>query len=134
MPGNLGNVTTAAARDFTFQIVDLPCGPSADLSLIAASTMTVPFGRETVITLTAGNNGPDAVAAAVVTQTPPSGLVYVANSCGASFTAPTLTWNVGALAESGSATCYLTVRVDPVGGHSSTASISSEPVDTTPAT
>ena len=41
----------------------------------------------------------------------PAAFDYVSNDCGASFADPTLTWNVGALAASASASCNVAVVV-----------------------
>ena len=65
--------------------------------------------------LTVTNNGPANATGVTVTDTLPAGLTYVSNDCGATFANPTLTWNVGALAVSGSATCNLTATVTQSG-------------------
>ncbi len=63
----------------------------------------------------------------------PAGLTYVSNDCGASFAAPTLTWNVGALAVTASATCHLTVTVTQTGTITNTATATANEGDATPA-
>jgi hypothetical protein len=67
-----------------------------------------------------------------VTDTLPAGLTYVSNDCGATFATPTLTWNVGALAASASATCHLTATVTQTGTIVNSASATGNESDPTP--
>ncbi len=110
-------------------------GASADLSLTKTLTTPPPIsvGDNVVFALTVTNNGPSNATGIVVTDTLPAGLTYVSNDCGASFAAPTLTWNVGALAASASATCNLTVTVTQPGTINNTATASGNESDPTPA-
>ena len=86
----------------------------ADLSLSkTASTTNALVGDTVTYTLTASNAGPGAVASATVVDTLPAGLTYVSNSCGATFAAPTLTWNVAALAVGASTSCSLVTTITP---------------------
>jgi len=73
---------------------------SADLQVTKVLTTPGPFtaGDPATFMLTATNNGPSNATGVVVTDTLPVGLTYVSNDCGATFAAPTLTWNIGALA------------------------------------
>ena len=89
---------------------------TADLSVTkTAPSGTVPQFSNVVFTITVTNNGPSAATGVVVTDNLPAGLTYVSNDCGASFASPTLTWNVGGLAASASATCHLTAQVTSQG-------------------
>src|SRR5215203_2752619 len=110
-------------------------GAAADLSLtktlIGGGTVNV--GDNVTFALTVTNNGPSAATGVVVTDTLPAGLTYVSNSCGATFANPTLTWNVGALAVSGSATCNLTATVNQAGPIVNTATATGNEADATPA-
>jgi uncharacterized repeat protein (TIGR01451 family) len=108
---------------------------SADLSLDKVLTTGGPInvGDNVVFSLTVTNNGPATATGVTVTDTLPAGLTYVSNSCGASFVAPTLTWSVGTLAPSASATCNLTVTVTQSGPFSNTASATANEADATPA-
>ena len=108
---------------------------SADLSLTKTLTTAPPIrvGDNAVFALTVTNNGPANATGVTVTDTLPAGLTYVSNDCGASFAAPTLTWNVGALAVSASATCHLTVTVTQTGTITNTASATANEGDATPA-
>jgi uncharacterized repeat protein (TIGR01451 family) len=108
---------------------------SADLSLTKTLTTTgnIQVGQNVVFNLKVTNNGPANATGVVVTDTLPAGLTYVSNSCGASFAAPTLTWNVGSLAVGAMATCDLTVTVTQSGPISNTASATGNESDPTPA-
>ncbi|HEV7768290.1 MAG TPA: IPTL-CTERM sorting domain-containing protein [Thermoanaerobaculia bacterium] len=83
--------------------------------------------------LTVSNAGPSAATGVVVTDTLPASLTYVSNDCGASFASPTLTWNVGNLAVSGSANCTLTVQVNASGAIANVATVTGNEGDPTPA-
>ncbi len=83
--------------------------------------------------LTVNSAGPSTASSVVVTDSLPATLNYVSNSCGASFAAPTLTWNIGTLAPGGNASCTINVTVATLGTISNTASLSSATADPTPA-
>ena len=108
--------------------------PPADLALTKTLDTVGPInpGDNVVFTLTVTNNGPGAATGVVVTDTLPAGLTYVSNDCLASFVDPTLTWNVGALAVSASATCHLTATVTQTGTINNTASATGNEGDPTP--
>jgi uncharacterized repeat protein (TIGR01451 family) len=108
---------------------------SADLSLTKTLTTPAPIhvGDNVVFALTVTNNGPANATGVTVTDTLPAGLTYVSNDCGASFANPTLTWNVGALAVTTSATCHLTATVTQTGTITNTASATGNESDPTPA-
>jgi uncharacterized repeat protein (TIGR01451 family) len=108
---------------------------SADLSLTKTLTTPAPIhvGDNVVFALTVTNNGPANATGVTVTDILPAGLAYVSNDCGAGFATPTLTWNVGALAVTGSATCHLTATVTQTGTITNTASATGNESDPTPA-
>ncbi len=108
---------------------------SADLSLTKTLTTAPPIrvGDNAVFALTVTNNGPANATGVTVADILPAGLTYVSNDCGASFAAPTLTWNVGALAVTASATCHLTVTVTQTGTITNTATATANEGDATPA-
>jgi uncharacterized repeat protein (TIGR01451 family) len=108
---------------------------SADLSLTKTLTTPAPIhvGDNVVFALTVTNNGPANATGVTVTDTLPAGLTYVSNDCGASFATPTLTWSVGALAVTASATCHLTATVTQTGTITNTASATGNESDPTPA-
>jgi uncharacterized repeat protein (TIGR01451 family) len=110
-------------------------GASADLSLTKTLTTpgTINVGDNVVFELEVTNNGPSNATGVVVTDTLPPGLTYVSNDCGATFAAGTLTWNVGALAVSASATCNLTVTVTQPGTINNVATATGNEADPTPA-
>jgi len=49
----------------------------------------------------------------VVTDTIPTGLTYQSNTCGASYAAPNLTWNIGAVVAATNVSCDVVCTVDP---------------------
>lgn len=130
------NTSAQAICDFAFEVVDLPCTTVVEAELALEKTVapaSVPPGGNAVFTLTVTNNGPGSAANTVVTDTLPAGLTYVSNDCGAGFAAPTLTWNVGTLANAASATCNVTVTVDQAGSFTNGALATSDGTDATPA-
>jgi uncharacterized repeat protein (TIGR01451 family) len=96
---------------------------SSTLSLTKTLTTPAPInvGDNVVFALTVTNNGPSDATGVTVTDSLPACLTYVSNDCGASFASPLLTWNVGALAASASATCNLTATVNQSGACTNTA-------------
>lgn len=123
-----GTQTTSVTTNFNVDDVGLvACVVPADVSLTKTTAATnVSVGQSVTFTLTAANAGPGAATAVVVTDVLPAGLVYVSNTCGASFAAGTLTWNVGTLAFPGSASCDLvaTMAAGPLGVVTNTATVS----------
>ncbi|MCB1609921.1 MAG: DUF11 domain-containing protein, partial [Xanthomonadales bacterium] len=91
------------------------------------------IGDTVVYGLTAQNAGPDDAENVVVTDSLPSNLTYVSNDCGAAFTAPTLTWSIGTLANGGSAVCNVSTMVNAVGAIDNTATIATTTDDPNPA-
>ena len=108
---------------------------SADLSLTKTLTTPTPIhvGDNVTFALTVTNNGPANATGVTVTDTLPAGLFYVSNDCGAVFASPTLTWSVGALAVTASATCHLTATVTQTGTITNSASATGNETDPTPA-
>lgn len=129
------NTASAAVCDFAFQVVDLPCieGGVNDVALTkTVSPAAVNVGQNAVFTLTATNiliNGTGAAVNTVVTDTLPSGLIYVSNTCGATFSAPTLTWNIGTLMSGTSVSCNVTVNVNAGGTLTNNAGIEADGQD-----
>lgn len=109
----------------------------ADLEMLKTSDAAGPVapGDAVIYSLSVTNNGPDAAAGVVATDSLPAGLVYVGNDCGATFADPTLTWNIGALAAAGSVVCNITTTVDagaPNGPIVNSATVTSSTSDPTP--
>jgi uncharacterized repeat protein (TIGR01451 family) len=138
---DLANLDLGTVVDWDLILTPVPAGQceicvgqDVDLALAksVAPSDVVP-GDNAVFTLTVTNNGPGAATGVVVTDTLPPELVYVSNDCGAAFAAPTLTWNVGALAAAGSATCNVTVTVSVAGSFTNNASVAGNETDPTPA-
>lgn len=128
------NTASAAICDFTFEVVGLPCSEEADLSLTkTVDPPSVQPGDPAIFTLTVGNNGPGTANNVVVTDTLPACLTYVSNDCGATFAAPTLTWNVGTLTNGASATCNVTTTVNAAGTCINNATADSDETDPNPA-
>jgi uncharacterized repeat protein (TIGR01451 family) len=109
--------------------------PSADLSVTKLLTTggTVGVGDDVVFALTVTNGGPSTATGVTVTDSLPLGLSYVSDDCGATFSDPTLSWDVGSLAAGASATCNLTVTVTQAGTITNTASVAGNEGDPTPA-
>jgi uncharacterized protein len=134
---NTASVTTASPESNStnnLSTAQVSVGVSANLSIFKLATAPLPLsiGAPIIYTLMAFNGGPSDVVDAVVTDILPANLSYVSNDCGASFTAPTLTWNIGALTNGGSATCNLSVTVSDVGTITNTATIASSAGDPNP--
>ncbi|MCL4836635.1 MAG: DUF11 domain-containing protein [Thermoanaerobaculia bacterium] len=95
----------------------LTCVPElvdADLELTKqVAPATAAPGDQVVFTLTVTNLGPGDATDAMVTDTLPAGLVYVGNDCGATFAAPTLTWNIGQFTAWTTLTCNVTATLAP---------------------
>lgn len=130
------NTSAQAVCSFGFEILNLPCTSVVEAELALTKTVapaSVPAGGNAVFTLTVTNNGPGAAANTIVTDTLPAGLTYVSNTCGASFTAPNVTWNAGTLANAASASCDVTVTVDQPGGFLNDAQVTSDGTDAVPA-
>lgn len=102
---NNSAVNSGAAYLFFPTSVDLGICKSADVR------HALP-GDTVVFTLTVTNNGSTAATGVTVTDSLPEGLTYSSSDCGGSFVAPTLTWTLGNLAASASATCRITVTID----------------------
>lgn len=85
----------------------------ADVAIAkVADAATVAPGDPVTYTLTASNAGPGDATGVTVTDTLPAGVTYLSNDCGASFVDPTVTWNIGPLANGASAICNVSVTVD----------------------
>ncbi len=98
---------------------------SADVSIIktAAAVDPVVIGSTITFTLTASNAGPSDATAVTVTDALPANVTYVSNTCGATFAAPTVTWNIATLAAGASLVCDIVVTVNNFGPISNTATI-----------
>jgi uncharacterized repeat protein (TIGR01451 family) len=107
---------------------------SADLSLTKTLTTigAIPVNANATFALAVSNAGPSNATGVTVTDTLPAGLIYVSNDCGAAFSSPTLTWNVGDLAAGASAACNLTVRVAQQGAIVNSANVTGTTTDPTP--
>ena len=90
-------------------------GVSGDLSITKNAPSGVTTSGVFPFALTAANAGPANHPGAVVTDVLPAGLAFVGSSCGATAAGQTVTWNVGALASGGSASCQLFVRQTAAG-------------------
>jgi uncharacterized repeat protein (TIGR01451 family) len=103
--------------------------------LVLAKTVleaNVRLGEEARFTLQVTNQGPGVASGVVVSDTLPAGLGYLSNDCGATFAAPTLTWNVGTLADGANALCTLSATVLAEGSLVNTATVAGNEVDPTP--
>lgn len=103
----------------------------ADLAVtktISSNNPTV--GTNVTFTITATNNGPSAATGVVVTDQIPAGYTLVsATPSTGSWSAPN--WNIGNLANGGSATLSITATVNSGGSYTNTASITGNQSDPT---
>ncbi len=107
--------------------------PKADLAITgAASASTVLHDRNVIYTLTARNNGPDAVPNVAVTDVLTSGASVVSATArtGSCVASSTVSCNVGTLARGATATVRLVVRMTRVGLRTNTATVGSVPLVT----
>ncbi|WP_322919226.1 hypothetical protein [Nocardioides renjunii] len=106
-------------RDYTYTTAEVatPVAAEADVSLTkSAAPEPVLAGNQVTYALTARNAGPNAAAGVQVVDTLPEGVVLVSSnpSTGTcSFSSPTLTCGLGALASGATATVSVVVRVPP---------------------
>ena len=110
---------------------------TADLNVTKAVAGTGPFvvGNNASFTITVSNAGPAAATNVHVLDAIPAGTTFVsavptAGTCSGTVT---VDCNVGTLADGGSATVTLTVRLDAAGVVSNTATATSDVTDPTPA-
>ncbi|HXH77399.1 DUF11 domain-containing protein [Nocardioides sp.] len=140
----LSNIATLDYRaqsvgaDFTYRTaaVSTAVSEEADVSITKTATPDpVTAGNQVSYTLTASNAGPSAAAGVQIVDTLPSGVTLVSRTSSSgtcSFTSPTLTCEVGALAGSGAgstATVTVVVRVPP--GSDATSLVNVARVSTT---
>lgn len=117
--------------DFLFR---LNGAAAVDLSISkTASAPIVNTGSPVTYTLTVQHVAGGPATNVVVTDVLPASLAYVSNTCGATFAAGTLTWNVGAVAVGGSASCNFTATVASPGPIVNTATIAGDEPDLNPA-
>ncbi|MCB1643429.1 MAG: DUF11 domain-containing protein, partial [Xanthomonadales bacterium] len=111
------------------------CPSNADLTLTktAAAPSPLSVGDTITYTLMAANAGPGDATGVVVTDPLPANVTYVSNTCGATFAAGTLTWNIGGLLNGAGASCDVVVTVNAVGGITNTATVTGNEADPTPA-
>ena len=90
-----------------------PIGEDADLQIVKTpATSPVIAGGQVTYTLTVTNNGPSDATGVVVSDTIPTALIWVSDTCGAGPPAGNvLTWNAGNLANGAMAACTVTFMV-----------------------
>ena len=124
---------TPAAND---QVMCLLAGPTdADVSIVKTSAAPTPLlvGSTVTYTLAAANAGPGDADNVVVSDTLPNNLTHVSNTCGATVAGQAVTWNIGMLANGGSASCDVVTMVNDFGPIANTATIATTTNDPTPA-
>jgi uncharacterized repeat protein (TIGR01451 family) len=118
------NSATASAT------VNAPPDDIADLQVTKSdSPDPVLVGETVTYTVTVLNNGPDAAANVVLTDTLPAGVTFISATDGAVPVNGVLTYNVGALAAQQSRTVTIVVRADTPGQITNTASASADQDD-----
>lgn len=118
-------------NDFLFSLEGVLGGfvVDADLGIAKTATGGDTFGGAANFALTATNDGPNDANGVVVTDTLPGNVTYVSNDCGASEAGGVVTWNIGPLANGGSAFCNIQTTVSDYGAISNTASITGDDDD-----
>jgi len=119
-----GEVNTAndSASDATTMV------SQADVAVTkTASSGMVAVGSNVTFTVTATNNGPSDASGVQVTDQLPAGLTYVSSTPSAgTYTSGTGVWDIGTLANGGSATLALTATMTTTGTVTNTASKTAE--------
>lgn len=118
-----GNNTAAASTNVAV---------ASDLAITkVAAGVPVPLDLGSAFSYNLGvsNSGPSNATGVVVSDSLPATLNYVSNTCGATFVAPTLTWNIGALNSGGNQNCTVNVTVADFGTITNTANVSSASAD-----
>ncbi|MEZ5442362.1 MAG: DUF11 domain-containing protein [Lysobacterales bacterium] len=136
--GTTGVGTNFFVDDITLSVSGTPVctdPPNADLVIGKLATAPSPLsvGDTITYTLLASNTGPGDATGVVVTDPLPANVTYVSNTCGATFAAGTLTWNIGGLLNGAGASCDVVVTVNAVGGITNTATVTGNEADPTPA-
>ena len=116
------NTTNDSASDAT------TVTSQADVAVTkAASSGMVAVGSNVTFTVTATNNGPSDASGVQVTDQLPAGLTYVSSTPSAgTYTSGTGVWDIGTLANGGSATLTLTATMTTTGSVTNTASKTAE--------
>ncbi|WP_422349955.1 PKD domain-containing protein [Flagellimonas sp.] len=96
----------------------------ADLSLTKDVDNANPdVNTNVVFTITVSNSGPSDATNIVVTDLLPSGYTYVSDDAAGAYTSGTGVWNVGPIANGGTATLNITATVNPTGTYTNIAEI-----------
>jgi len=130
-------VTNTAAKTAEVQVDPVPANDSAsatvtpvaaDIAVIkTVDNLTPNFGSNVIFTITATNNGPSNATGVQVTDRLPAGLTLVtASPSVGTYTPGTGVWNIGALANSSSATLVITATVTGTAPVTNTASKTAE--------
>jgi uncharacterized repeat protein (TIGR01451 family) len=133
-PGEPGGaiVSPPASKVSRYQFARLirPLAAQADLEISKDdSPDPVTVGDNLTYTITVTNNGPDAAANVVVTDTLPSGVTFVSASPGCVHAAGVVTCNLGTIAVGDSVTITIVVTVTAPGTISNTATVTSDTLD-----
>lgn len=109
--------------------------PEADVQLTISNNAVGQLGIGDAVnfTLTATNNGPGDANNTAVSATLSSGLDYVSDDCGMMVAGSNLSWNIGTLANGGSAVCNVVANVSGYGSMSMSGSVSADETDNVPA-
>jgi uncharacterized repeat protein (TIGR01451 family) len=116
------NTTNDSASDATTMV------SQADVAVTkTASSGMVAVGSNVAFTVTATNNGPSDASGVQVTDQLPTGLTYASSTPSAgTYTSGTGVWDIGTLANGGSATLALTATMTATGSVTNTASKTAE--------
>lgn len=106
---------------------------SADVAITKTGPTGVLIGTPFTFTLTATNNGPNAAANVVITDTLPANLIFVSATGGGTLAGNVVTWpTIALLPSGGTASVTITVRADVVGLYTNIAAATTTTNDAVP--
>ncbi|GEM_PF-1644686 len=98
--------------------------PYADLSLAKTINLSaIEIGADAIYTIVVSNAGPAAAEGVIVTDTLPSSFIYKSDDGSASHSGGVVTWNVGTIGATGSATINITVTANASGIFTNSAEV-----------
>lgn len=135
-PGGVAGVTydsnwsSLAAGQGTCADVAIGTDFSADIRVTkTAAPAQLTVGDIVTFTVDVTNNGPSNATEVVAVDTLPPQVDYLANTCGASYAAPNLTWPIGNLNSGASVSCEITATVMTAGSFTNVVVVSGNQID-----
>ena len=135
-PGGVAGVTydtnwsALAAGPGTCANVAVIGGFAADIMVTkTASPSQLAIGQVVTFTVVVTNSGPSNATGVVAVDTLPPQVGYLANSCGATYATPALTWPIGNLNAGTSVSCDITATVTATGTIENVAVVTGNQID-----